>query len=59
MIYMLNFLSQGFTLKESFELYKFKLKTFNPKTYYVLKIICTWLIIQKEKFCNFIDKYRK
>lgn len=54
---MLNWLMQGFTLKEAFELYKFKLKLFNTRTYNVLKLIYLWLVIQKAKLANLKNKY--
>ena len=49
----------GFTLKQSFELWKQKLQLFNPKTYSVLCYAWYWSRIQFLKIALFFNKYEK
>ena len=43
----------GFTVRQSFELWKQKLRLFNPKTYDVLRYIWYWIRIQFLKIAIF------
>ena len=49
----------GFTLRQSWELWKYKLQLFNPTTWHVLNIIWLWLDIQRMKVADFFNKYNK
>ncbi len=56
---MVRCLMGGFTLKQSFELWKQKLQLFNPKTYGALRYVWYWSRIQCLKIALFFDKYQK
>ena len=59
MIYIARCLMGGFTLRQSWELWKYKLQLFNPTTWHVLNIIWLWLDIQRMKVADFFNKYNK
>lgn len=56
MVYMVRCLMGGFSLKQSFELWKLKLKLFNPKTYDAMRYLWYWCRIQALKIAIFFDK---
>ena len=43
----------GFSLKQSFELWKLKLKLFNPKTYDAMRYVWYWCRVQALKIAIF------
>ena len=49
----------GFTLRQSWELWKYKLQLFNPTIWNTLKLIYLWLYIQRAKAAIFFNKYFK
>lgn len=59
MIYMARCLMGGFTLRQSWELWKYKLQLFNPTIWNTLKFIYLWLYIQRAKAAIFFNKYFK
>ena len=56
MVYMVRCMMGGFTVRQSFELWKQKLRLFNPKMYDVLRYIWYWTRIQFLKIAIFFDK---
>ena len=49
----------GFTLRQSWELWKYKLQLFNPTIWNTLKFIYLCLYIQRAKAAIFFNKYFK
>lgn len=58
-LYMLKFLLQGFSIKDSWSLWKYETKVFRPKTYAFCKIIKLSFSLFKARISLFFDKYRK
>ena len=56
MIYPITQLLAGHSLKETYILWKTKLRLFNPKTYELLRYIKWFIILQYEKFLSLINK---
>lgn len=56
---MFGYLMKGFSLKESWGLWKYEIKLFHPSIYYFLKCVYLSCSILKNRLFIFINKYKK